>query len=167
MFVVPAVLLGFCLAIPCIWVVYKAMGTEDLGFEPSVLPDWYSTAQALTIGIVIPIVSSIVPIQRALSKNLTDALNTQRKTTSGVVISFTNTGAKNFVPYFVFGTASVLFGISIYYFLPLGLLQQNYGLILSIFFLILFGMMLGLTVFVTNMQGILETLLIYIFFFWE
>lgn len=120
---IPAVLLGFCLSIPCIWLVYKAMGTGDLGVAHSALPDWFSAAQALSIGIIIPVISSIVPIKKALSKSLTDALNVQRATTSGVVISFTNTGRKNFGIYFLFGTASVLFGISIYYFLPLGLLQ--------------------------------------------
>ena len=29
------------------------------------------------------------------------------------------------------------------------------------------GMMLGLTLFVTNLQGILEIFLVYLFFFWE
>jgi len=46
---------------------------------------------------------------------------------------------------------SVLFGIAIYYFLPLGLLSMNYGMILAIFFSILLGMMGGLTLLVTNL----------------
>ena len=40
-------------------------------------------------------------------------------------------------------------------------------MILGIFFLILIGMLFGLTVFATNLQGILERLLVYVFFFWE
>ena len=62
---------------------------------------------------------------------------------------------------------SVLFGISIYYFLPLGLLSQNLGMILAIFFAILIGMLLGLTLLVTNLQGLFEFILVYVFFFWE
>ena len=40
-------------------------------------------------------------------------------------------------------------------------------MILGIFFLILMGMLFGLTVFATNLQGILEIMLVYVFFFWE
>lgn len=71
------------------------------------------------------------------------------------------------MPYILFGSISVAFGASIYYFLPLGLLSLNIGMILAIFFAILLGMMTGLTLFATNLQGILEMILVYIFFFWE
>ena len=40
-------------------------------------------------------------------------------------------------------------------------------MILAIFITILLGMMLGLTLFVTNLQGIIEIMLVYVFFFWE
>ena len=40
-------------------------------------------------------------------------------------------------------------------------------MILSIFLLILLGMMFGLTMFVTNVQGILEVVLVYVLLFWE
>ena len=83
------------------------------------------------------------------------------------MITFTDNSKKNIVPHTIFGTICVLFGVSIYYFLPLSLLKQDYGMILGIFFLILIGMLFGLTVFATNLQGILERLLVYVFFFWE
>ena len=51
----------------------------------------------------------------------------------------------------IFGTICVIFGVAIYYFLPLSLLQANYGMILGIFFMILIGLMLGLTLFATNL----------------
>jgi len=44
---------------------------------------------------------------------------------------------------------------------------MNAGMILAIFFAILLGMMTGLTLFATNLQGILEIILVYTFFFWE
>jgi len=123
LFVLPSVILGFALSIPCIWLVYSALFTEDLGFRPSIIPGWYATIQALAIGILIPLFSSIIPIKRALSKNLMEALNVQRSKNPGIVISFTDNESKNLLPYVLFGTISVLFGVSIYYFLPLGLLQ--------------------------------------------
>lgn len=94
-------------------------------------------------------------------------MNTQRAKNTGVIITFTDTSTQNIVPYILFGTIMVLFGISIYYFLPLGLLTTNIGMVLGIFVTILMGMMLGLTLFVVNMQGILEILLVYILLFWE
>ena len=115
------------------------------------MPAWGATVEAISIGIFIPIFSSIIPIQRVLSKNLTDALNTQRAKTSGVLITFTNNASKNVIPYLIVGTISVVFGIAIYYFLPLSLLLQNYGMILAIFFMILLGMLLGLSMFATNL----------------
>jgi len=39
MFVFPAVILGFALSIPCIWGIYGAIFTTDLGFRPSSFPD--------------------------------------------------------------------------------------------------------------------------------
>ena len=124
LFVLPSVVLGFLLSLPCIWLIYSFLFSDDLGFSPSILPGWPATIQALLIGILIPILSSIVPIRRALSKNLTDALNTQqRKKNGAVLITFTDNAKKNIVPHVVFGTICVLFGVSIYYFLPLSLLK--------------------------------------------
>ena len=134
---------------------------------PSILPDWYSSTMALIIGIFIPLLSSIIPIKRALSANLNDALNVQRSKNSGLVISFVNNERKNVIPHVIFGTLAVLFGTSIYFFLPLSLLKQNIGMILSIFFMILFGMILGLTLLAANLQGILEVVFLHLFFFWE
>ena len=67
----------------------------------------------------------------------------------------------------LFGGISVAFGTSVYYFLPLGLLAMDIGMILAIFFSILLGMMVGLTLLATNLQGILEIILLYVFFWWE
>ena len=83
------------------------------------------------------------------------------------MITFTDNSTKNLIPYVLFGTISVLFGVSIYYFLPNGLLSQNLSIILPIFFMILLGMITGLTILATNLQGILEMILVYVFFFWE
>ena len=167
MFVLPSVVIGFLLYVPAIYLIYSVLFTADMGFHPNLLPDWYATSQALVIGICIPMISSIIPIKRALSKNLTDALNTQRAKTTGMIITFTDNSTKNIVPYLLFGGISVLFGIMVYYFLPLSMLKMNYGMILYIFFMLLLSMMLGLTLFVTNLQGIMEIIFVYLFFFWE
>mgnify|MGYP000368415639 CR=1 FL=1 len=168
LFVIPAVVVGFIFSVPSIWFIYSMLFTEDLGYMPSILPGWYASIQALIIGIFIPLLSSIVPIKRAISKNLTDALNTQRSAKSaGLLVTFTDNDSNNLIPYILFGSITVLFGISIYYFLPLGLLTMNIGMVLGIFIAILMGMLLGLTLFVTNLQSFIEILQVYVFFFWE
>ena len=73
----------------------------------------------------------------------------------------------NIIPYIMFGMISVVFGLSIYLLLPKSLLTNNYTLILNVFFAILMGMLLGITLLVSNLQAFLETVLIYIFLFWE
>lgn len=84
-----------------------------------------------------------------------------------MLITFTDNSTKNLVPGLLFGIISVTFGIAVYIFLPLGLLSMDFGMVLAIFFSILLGMMAGLTLLITNLQGPLEILLVYIFLWWE
>lgn len=53
--------------------------------------------------------------------------------------------------YIVFGVVSVVYGLAIYYFLPLSMLSMNFKLILRIFFMILLGMLFGLTLLSFNL----------------
>jgi hypothetical protein len=67
----------------------------------------------------------------------------------------------------IFGGIAVLYGIGIYYMLPYALLTFNLTLILDIFFFILIGMLVGVTLLAQSVQGLIEKLFIYIFLFWE
>lgn len=69
--------------------------------------------------------------------------------------------------YIVFGLLSVVYGLSIYYFLPLAFLSMDFGLILMILFAILIGMILGLAMLAFNVQRFLEISLCYALLFWE
>ena len=71
------------------------------------------------------------------------------------------------VPYIVFGLMCTLVGVTIYVVLPAALLAENTSLILQIFFAILIGMIAGLTLLAANLRGPLETLCVYLLFFWE
>ena len=79
--------------------------------------------QALSIGIFIPILSSIIPIKRALGTNLNEALNVQRDKNKSTLVTITDSTKLNVVPYLMFGSISVVFGLSIYIALPLSLLS--------------------------------------------
>ena len=54
-------------------------------------------------------------------------------------------------PLITFGVLTTSYGISIYYLMPLSLLSGNFNLILIIFFGILMGMVLGLTLLAFNL----------------
>ncbi len=134
---------------------------------PSIIPSGNSIEIALFVGILIPLLSSIIPIRRALSVNLTDALNVSRSKNQGVLITFVDNKTKDIVPYLLLGSVAVVFGIGIYYGLPDALLELNFGLILTIFFVILMGLLLGLVLIAVNLQGALEFILMHLLLFWE
>ena len=69
--------------------------------------------------------------------------------------------------YVTFGTIAVIYGLSIYYFLPLAMLSFNLALVLRIFFFILIGMLCGLSLLAFNLQRFLELFLTYAFLFFE
>ena len=77
------------------------------------------------------------------------------------------TKAGRTLPYVVFGLLTVTAGTTIYILLPQALLAKNYGLVLSIFFLILIGMILGLALQSANLRGFLEFIMTYLLLFWE
>lgn len=121
-----------------------------MGLSVSVLPDWYSLAQALALGLIIPLVSAILPIQKVVQKTIADSMNTQRSKTKGSHVEVTEGGKIDYTPYLTFGLLSVVYGIAIFIFLPIALINFNLGLMLTIFFLILIGMILGLSMLSTN-----------------
>ena len=167
MFVMPAVILAFLSSFPIIYFLYKWLFETSLGYVPSVIPSLGAFLSALFVGVLIPLLSSIVPIRRALSKNLTEALDVTRGKSSGILITFINNKARIVGPYLLYGSVACTFGIAVYYFLPLSLLELNFGLILGIFFLILLGLLLGLVLVTVNLQRAIELLLMYVLLFWE
>lgn len=95
---------------------------SDLGYIPSVIPSWSAVLIALFVGLFIPLASSIIPIKRGLSKNLTETLDTSRGKTKGTLVSLYNTKALDITPYMLNGSIAVAMGMFVYYGLPLSLL---------------------------------------------
>lgn len=73
----------------------------------------------------------------------------------------------NLTSYVTFGIIAVLFGLSIYYFLPLAMLSFNLSLVLQIFMFILMGMLLGLSMLAFNLQRFVEIIFTYLLLFFE
>ena len=90
-------------------------------------------------------------MRSALSQSLNDSLNVRRSKTTGTIITFIDQSKEPVLPYLVFGGLGLAFGVSIYYFLPMSLLQANFSVIIQIFFLLLLGMLLGLQLLASNL----------------
>ena len=132
----------------------------------SFVPNWVATLEAVGVGLLIPAISAIIPIQRSLAKTLSESLDTSRSTISGTIVVIESKGGK-MLPFLIFGLLCVTFGVMIYIILPMSLLSLNLGRILNVFFIILFALILGLTLFVANLRGFIEVIMTYLLFFWE
>ena len=66
----------------------------------------------------------------------------------------------------VFGIMASTFGLMIYYLLPKGLINQNIGLLLIVFFSILMGLLLGLILLSYSVQYLFEKFVAYATLFW-
>ena len=62
MFVIPSVIFGFVFSMPALTILYSYLFTDDMGVEKSPQPSQFAVIQALIVGLVIPLVSSIAPI---------------------------------------------------------------------------------------------------------
>ena len=167
MFVLPAVILAFLCSFPLIYYIFSTMIGDDLGYMPSILPSGKAILIALFLGVAIPFASSIVPIRRGLAANLNDTLSSTRSKTKGALVSVIDTKVLNIVPYLLYGSLAVCLGVLVYYGLPSSLLELNLGMILTIFFILLLCMLVGLVLVASNLQPALEYVLMYLMLFWE
>jgi hypothetical protein len=166
-FVIPAVIASFLMSVLVLWFIYRFFFDDAMGTVLVPLPTVGSAFYALGVGIIIPVLSSLYPMKIVLSKNLTDALDYAHSKTKAVYIQIVR--AKDFdrKPYIIFGVIAVTYGLAIYYFLPLSLVSLNFSLLLTIFFLILIAMFVGLVLLALNLQRILEIIMVYLFLFYE
>eukprot|EP01119_Soliformovum_irregulare_P020807 TRINITY_DN6797_c0_g1_i1.p1 TRINITY_DN6797_c0_g1~~TRINITY_DN6797_c0_g1_i1.p1 ORF type:complete len:1024 (+),score=319.29 TRINITY_DN6797_c0_g1_i1:58-3129(+) len=127
-----------------------------------------ATFVAGVMGILIPTISSILPIRNALGWNLADSLDVRASKVSAVKIdidrSETSTVSVNVI---LMGVMTTGFGVGVYYLLPYALLSFNLGLLLNLFVVLLIGLLLGTTMLAINFQNILEKILIYSLLWWE
>ena len=162
----PAIILAFILSVPILAVIYHYM-TTTAGYTATPIPTGSAVLLSLALGLLIPAVSAIIPIRIALSKNLNDSLNLQRSKMQGDLVKIFDRNKTMVMPFVVFGGICVFSGTAIYYFLPKGFLLEDYALLLNMFFLILSGLIIGLTLLTNNLQGIVELIFSFVFFFWE
>jgi len=92
----------------------------------------------MMLGLLIPIISSIIPIKVSLDCTLSENLTKTRSKTKGQQVDISS--ANSFeakLPYLLFGAIMTIAGIITFYIMPLSLITLNFGLLFEIFYLIL------------------------------
>jgi len=164
---IPAITVGLLLAT---WGTYSASTTfEELsGIPLQAGLTLEATILAVGAGLIIPLLASILPIQGALSKSLTDAIDTKRSKIAAVKVEISRAGGNKISKeLFTFACALVMFGFLIYYLMPLALLSTNISLLLNIFFGLIIMMLLGLVLLSLNFQHLSERACVWGLFWWE
>ena len=147
LFVSPALILGFVASVPLLYFTYNS---SEVSFDATPLPTGKASLLAISIGIFVPAVSAIIPIKRALSKNLNESINDQRSKNSGLTVKIFNSEKYMMLPVVTFGSVATLGCTVIYYYLPKAFLTNDYSLLLNMFFLILTALILGITLLMNN-----------------
>lgn len=105
-----------------------------------------SVVLGVLIGLLLPICANIIPIQRALSKNLRNSLDLYHRTVNEVSVTIKRVEEMGLSSaQIVIGVTLVVMGVLTYYIAPMSFLLKNYQLFFFILNLVLIFMILGIS----------------------
>eukprot|EP00829_Urostomides_striatus_P005882 TRINITY_DN16473_c0_g1_i1.p1 TRINITY_DN16473_c0_g1~~TRINITY_DN16473_c0_g1_i1.p1 ORF type:complete len:292 (+),score=39.14 TRINITY_DN16473_c0_g1_i1:64-939(+) len=116
----------------------------SLGVSFSSIPSSTSFIWAFCVGFLVPIVASALPMQIILSKQLNQCLDTTHNKMQGVHITVEFAEDNLNWGFISFGIVTVVFGLCVYYLLPLSLLSMNFNLMLWLMLSILLALIICL-----------------------
>eukprot|EP01104_Vermistella_antarctica_P011774 TRINITY_DN3326_c1_g2_i1.p1 TRINITY_DN3326_c1_g2~~TRINITY_DN3326_c1_g2_i1.p1 ORF type:complete len:1301 (+),score=387.68 TRINITY_DN3326_c1_g2_i1:217-4119(+) len=155
-FSIPGVFSGLLLA----WIL-NAPAQYAIAFFASTSPAYglasTSIILAVTVGTIMPLISNVWPIKRALSRTLRDSLDVYHQSnndTSVTIVKLDSLGLSAWQT--SLSLMLVVIGFVIYYLIPYSFLFLNFGLFLSILNAILLGMVIGAAITATVLQPYLE-----------
>jgi hypothetical protein len=154
MFVLPSIIFSMVCIVPVLYGIIKSMNLET-----SYVPSAGSVVYALFLGLMIPGLSSIVPIRKALSMSVVNSLGSNRShenANKGSVVTISSKLHPNLAPLVTMGILSVSFGCMLFYGMPYALISGSFSVLLAILFAILISLILGLTLIAYNLQSIVE-----------
>lgn len=120
-----------------------------------------SIGMGIGVGLIVPLFSVIIPIKKALSKSLRDALDLYHSVmseTKVVITKLENLGLSSTQLYI--GILLVAFGFIIYYIIPLSFIFMNMALFFNVFVLIIVGLLAGLCMIAIIFQHRLQYLIL-------
>jgi hypothetical protein len=119
MFVLPSIIFSMVCIVPVLYGIIKSMNLET-----SYVPSAGSVVYALFLGLMIPGLSSIVPIRKALSMSVVNSLGSNRShenANKGSVVTISSKLHPNLAPLVTMGILSVSFGCMLFYGMPYAL----------------------------------------------
>jgi len=166
MFVIPAIVLGIILSIPANSYISNAFKANiGTGFDP--MPTATGAGNAVLLGFLLPIIASLMPLYTLLTQELSESLDIAHNKSKAVSVKIDTNNWTARLTLLVFGVVTVLFGVSIYYILPLALLSMNIALFLGIFLAVLIAFLLGLVLLSLNAQFFIERGIVFTLFLLE
>jgi NADH:ubiquinone oxidoreductase subunit 3 (subunit A) len=99
----------------------------------------------IVLGLVLPLIANILPIKRALSKNLRESLDMYHRSVNELQVSIKRLEEMGFsLNQMIVALLLVLLGGIVYYLAPLAWVYENYSLFFFVINFILIMMILGL-----------------------
>jgi len=162
-YAVPGWIVGLALAqMVAEYTLTQLSETSGVRIPTTLRPE--SAAWATVLILIVPVVATYIPAKKALTSSLAEAMNTNRASTKAVVVDIIRDNNKQLnLPLMLVALALTGFGFTVYYLFPLALLSLDLALLLSIFLLILMGMLVGLVLLSLNFEGVVEQAVVYVF----
>ena len=161
LFAVPGILIGVLLG----WVIYLPIGSYIASFSSYGLDmslNGVAVALAVVLGFVMPILANVVPIKRALSNTLRDALDIYHQVTSTVKVHVMKLESIGLSPLVLAcSLVVVVCGFVAYYLIPLSFTFSNMSMFFTILTAILVATLFGLSMIAVSVQPLFEHLLAY------
>lgn len=162
LFAIPGILVGVLLG----WVIYLPIGSYIASFSSYGLDmSLNSTAVilAVVLGFVMPIIANVVPIKRALSNTLRDALDIYHQVTSTVRVSVMKLETIGLSPIVLAcSIVCVVCGFVAYYLIPMSFTFSDMSMFFTILTVILIATLFGLSMMAMSVQPLFEHLLAYV-----
>jgi ABC-type antimicrobial peptide transport system permease subunit len=166
-FAIPGVIIGMLLSVIVnVGVTYIIGWATNLPHEKTYPFEftWIAIVVPVALGILIPIIANIVPIQAALGRSLRDSLDVTHQTFNETRVKMVKLEELGLEPWQTgLALICVIAGFSVYYGIPFAFIFQNLPMFFLILNVILMGMLFGLCMIAVVIQPFLERALLFVF----
>jgi ABC-type antimicrobial peptide transport system permease subunit len=86
MFTIPAIILSFIICFPLLAIIFTIIFDNELKDMYAPVPSGYAVLESILTGLIIPILSSLIPIYKVLNLNLNEALDYNRSKSKSIYV---------------------------------------------------------------------------------
>ena len=92
------------------------------------IPSISALLQTIAVGMLIPLMSSLLPVLKIMKDNLNDLLSFSRSAVKTIAVEILSQAKAN--PQLTFGTIAILYGVALCYVLPYAMISMNATILL-------------------------------------